>query len=190
MADICAAAIQNAIYFERVRQLAYRDGLTGVFNRRFFEMRILEEAERARRYKLSWSVLMVDVDGFKVLNDEFGHLLGDEVLRQISAIFVQYLRKADVICRFGGDEFALLLPETIGSNAYEVAEKLRRCIAEREFPGVARPVSISVGIASFPNDGITRDDLIKAADYALYQAKQAGRNRVVLAASNSAAAPD
>jgi len=109
VADICATAIQNAHYVERVKQLAYLDGLTGIFNRRFFELRIEEEVERARRFDAGMAVIMVDIDQFKRLNDEFGHLLGDEVLRQVSSIFSQQLRKIDVVCRYGGEEFAILL---------------------------------------------------------------------------------
>lgn len=181
VADICTSAIQNAIYFERVRQLAYRDGLTGIFNRRFFEMRILEELERSSRYASALSVLLIDLDGYKGLNDEFGHLLGDEVLRQISALFLQQLRKADVVCRYGGDEFAVLLPQTSGEQAAAAAEKLRRAVAAWEFPGVPRPITLSVGVACCPANGRTRDELVKAADDALYGAKQQGRNRVVSA---------
>lgn len=186
MADICAAAIQNAIYFDQVRQLAYRDGLTGVFNRRFFETRIVEELERARRYHLEFSVLMIDLDGFKKLNDEFGHLHGDEALRRISNLLVQQSRKTDLICRFGGDEFAILLPETGADSALGAAEKLRRVIATSELPGVTATVSLSVGVASYPHDGDSRDAIVKAADDALYRAKQAGRNCVVATPSRSA----
>ena len=100
VADICATAVQNAHYVERVKQLAYLDGLTGIFNRRFFELRIEEELERARRFSSGMAVIMVDIDQFKRLNDEFGHLLGDEVLRQVSSIFSQQLRKIDVVCRY------------------------------------------------------------------------------------------
>lgn len=185
VADICAAAIQNTNYLEQVRQLAYRDGLTGVFNRRLFESRILEEIERARRYNSTLSVLMVDIDGFKPLNDEFGHLLGDEVLKQVSAIFLQQTRKVDVVCRYGGDEFAILVPETTGRNAAAVAEKLRRIVSSWDFPGVPRPVTLSVGIAGYPAHGDNRDAIMKAADGALYAAKQAGRNRVVLSSSKA-----
>jgi diguanylate cyclase (GGDEF)-like protein len=186
VADICTAAIQNAVYFERVRQLAYRDGLTGIFNRRFFEMRILEELERSRRYDSVLSVLLLDLDGYKGLNDEFGHLLGDEALRQVSALFLQQVRKADIVCRYGGDEFAVLLPETSGQQALAAAEKLRRTVAEWEFPGVPRPLTLSVGVACFPDNGRTRDELVKAADDALYRAKELGRNRVVCASGPKA----
>jgi diguanylate cyclase (GGDEF)-like protein len=181
VADICAAAIANARHFERTQQLAYLDGLTSVFNRRFFEMRIREELERALRYNTSLSVIMLDIDYFKKLNDEFGHLLGDEVLRQISSIFQQHLRKGDVVCRFGGEEFALLLPQTNGENAFEVAEKLRRTVELHHFPGVPRPVTISAGVAAHPECGKNRDEIVSAADAALYQAKMTGRNRVISA---------
>jgi diguanylate cyclase (GGDEF)-like protein len=181
VADICSNAIQNAHYVDRVRQLAYLDGLTGIFNRRFFELRITEEIERARRFNIGMAVIMVDIDQFKRLNDEFGHLLGDEVLRQVSSIFHQQLRKIDVVCRFGGEEFAILLSQTDPQHALSVAEKLRRMVETWQFPGVPRPVTISAGTASFPDHGTTRDELVKAADAGLYAAKLAGRNRVLLA---------
>src|SRR5207237_1695174 len=142
-ADICAGAILNARHFERTRQLAYLDGLTGIFNRRFFELRIAEEMERANRYGSQVAVVMFDIDHFKKLNDEFGHLLGDEVLRQVSAVFGQQLRKVDVVCRYGGEEFAILVPQTSGGNAMEVAEKLRRRVEAFRFPGVPVKVTIS-----------------------------------------------
>jgi diguanylate cyclase (GGDEF)-like protein len=180
VADICATAIQNAHYVERVKQLAYLDGLTGIFNRRFFELRILEEIERARRYGTGMAVIMADIDQFKRLNDEFGHVLGDEVLRQVSSLFNQQLRKIDVVCRYGGEEFGILLTQTSAPHAMSVAEKLRKMVEGWQFPGVPRTVTISAGAAAFPEHGTTRDELVKAADAALYAAKQAGRNRVCL----------
>ncbi len=180
VADICANSIQNVHYVERVKQLAYLDGLTGIFNRRFFEMRITEEIERARRYSAGMAVVMADIDQFKKLNDEFGHLLGDEVLRQVSSMFHQNLRKIDVVCRYGGEEFALLLPQTSAAQAMIVAEKLRKMVGGWQFPGVPRPVTISAGVAALPDVGSSRDELVRAADNALYAAKQAGRNQVRL----------
>jgi diguanylate cyclase (GGDEF)-like protein len=178
VADICATSIQNAHYVERVKQLAYLDGLTGIFNRRFFELRIMEEIERARRYGTGMAVIMVDIDQFKRLNDEFGHLLGDEVLRQVSSVFHQQLRKIDVLCRYGGEEFGILLTQTSAEHAISVAEKLRKTIEQWQFPGVPRTVTVSAGVAAFPDHGTTRDDLVRAADTGLYAAKQAGRNHV------------
>lgn len=183
VADICATAIQNAHYVERVKQLAYLDGLTGIFNRRFFELRISEEIERARRYGTGMAVIIADIDHFKRLNDEFGHLLGDEVLRQVSSIFHQQVRKIDVVCRFGGEEFAILLTQTNAQQAETIAEKLRHQVEQWQFPGVPRAITISAGISAFPTHGKTRDEIVRAADNSLYSAKQGGRNRVSLAST-------
>jgi diguanylate cyclase (GGDEF)-like protein len=183
VADICATAIQNAHYVDRVKQLAYLDGLTGIFNRRFFELRIMEEIERARRYGTGMAVIMADIDEFKRLNDEFGHVLGDEVLRQVSSLFHQQVRKVDVVCRYGGEEFAILLTQVTPEQALTVAGKLRKRVEGWQFPGVPRTVTISAGAAAFPEHGTTRDGLVKAADSALYAAKQAGRNAVRLASA-------
>jgi len=188
VADICATAIQNAHYVERVKQLAYLDGLTGIFNRRYFEMRVVEEIDRARRFNTGMAVLMVDIDQFKRLNDAFGHLLGDEVLRQVSSMFHQQLRKIDVVCRYGGEEFAILLSQTNPQHSLAVAEKLRRMVESWQFPGVPQSVTISAGVATFPDHGTTRDELVKSADAGLYAAKQCGRNRVLLGPTSCKAA--
>ena len=108
---------------------------------------------------------MIDIDHFKKLNDEFGHLLGDEVLRQIAKVFTQHIRKNDLVCRYGGEEFAILVPETHTDRALAIAEKLRRVVQEFQFPGVPRPAK-------------NRDELVRAADSALYVAKMNGRNRI------------
>jgi diguanylate cyclase (GGDEF)-like protein len=181
VADICATAIQNAYYVERVRKLAYLDGLTGIFNRRYFELRVVEEIERVRRFGSGMGVIMIDIDQFKRLNDEFGHLLGDEVLRQVSSILHQQVRRLDVVCRYGGEEFVVLLAQTSPQHSLQVAEKLLRMVENWQFPGVPRPVTISAGAANYPEHGSTRDELVEAADRALYAAKQAGRNRACLA---------
>lgn len=188
VADICANSIQNAHYVERVKQLAYLDGLTGIFNRRFFEMRINEEIERARRYGSGMAVIIADIDHFKRLNDEFGHLLGDEVLRQVSSIFHQQVRKIDVVCRYGGEEFAILLTQTNEHQALTIAEKLRRQVQQWQFPGVPRTITVSAGVAAFPAHGRSRDDIVRAADRGLYAAKQDGRNRVCMITAAAAAA--
>lgn len=189
VADICATSIQNAHYVERVKQLAYLDGLTGIFNRRFFELRIMEEIERARRYGNGMAVIMADIDHFKLLNDEFGHLLGDEVLRQVSSLFHQQLRKIDVVCRYGGEEFGILLTQTSVQHAMSVADKLRKIVESWQFPGVPRTVTISAGVAAYPEHGTTRDELVRAADTGLYGAKQDGRNKVWAAPLARSASP-
>ena len=127
------------------------------------------------------AVIMADIDQFKRLNDEFGHLLGDEVLRQVSSLFHQQLRKIDVVCRYGGEEFAILLTQITAQQAIAIAEKLRRMVESFQFPGVPRTITISAGVAAFPTHGKTRDDMIRAADSGLYAAKQAGRNRICVA---------
>jgi len=150
----------------------------------------MEEIERARRYGTGMAVIMADIDQFKRLNDEFGHLLGDEVLRQVSSLFHQQLRKIDVVCRYGGEEFAILLTQTGAEQALNVAEKLRRTVESWQFPGVPSTVTISAGTAAFPEHGFTRDELVSAADRGLYAAKQTGRNRVsfaLVARGNTAA---
>lgn len=181
VADILATALQNSIYVEKVRQLASRDGLTGMLNRRAFEERIVDEITRTERYGGSLAVLMIDIDHFKAVNDEFGHLLGDEVLKHAAAIFSHHLRKVDPIFRFGGEEFAIILPSTTLESAAGVAEKLRRQFHAHAFSGIPRPVTISIGVAALPEHGSTRDALVRAADKALYQAKQEGRDRVATA---------
>ena len=187
VADVFASAIQNANYIQRVKQLAYLDGLTGIFNRRYFETRITEEIERARRYGNNMAAMIIDVDRFKSLNDDFGHLLGDEVLRQVSSLLAQQIRKTDVVCRYGGEEFVILLPQTTAEQALLVAEKLRRAVETWQFPGVSRPVTISGGVSIFPDQGNTRDQLVQAADKALYVAKESGRNKMQLAGEALAA---
>ena len=178
VADILATAVQNSRYVERVKQMAYRDGLTGLFNRRHFENRLGEEIGRAQRYGQKISMLMIDIDHFKLVNDDFGHLIGDDVLRQTASVFLRQLRKVDVVCRYGGEEFAIILPSTSLENAVMVAGKLRRAVEAHNFPGVPRTVTISVGVAEFPAEGKAADDLIRPADERLYEAKQGGRNRV------------
>jgi diguanylate cyclase (GGDEF)-like protein len=187
VADICANSIQNADYVERVKQLAYLDGLTGIFNRRYFELRITEEIERARRYGNGLAVIIADIDEFKRLNDDFGHFVGDEVLRQVSSLFHEQVRKVDVVCRYGGEEFAILLTHANAEQATVIAEKLRRMVERWMFPGVPRTVTISAGVAAFDVHGVSRDELIQASDRALYRAKQSGRNRVCLTETARAA---
>jgi len=181
VADICADAIHNALSFKKAEEMADTDGLTGIYNRRHLEKRMIAEIDRLSRYEHGMAVLMIDIDYFKNLNDEFGHILGDEVLRHISALFSKHIRKADVLCRYGGEEFAVLLPETVGEKAMKAAEKLRGFVENFHFPGLNRPLTISIGVADFPEHGTNRDELFKAADAALYAAKEAGRNKVVRA---------
>ncbi len=177
-----AAALQNAHLYE----LAMVDGLTGLFMRRYFDARIDEEIERSKRYETPFSVVMIDVDDFKKLNDEHGHLIGDRVLRAIADVVKSQMRGVDTAARYGGEELALILPRTEMVAAYNVGERIRAAIAEERVTTDSEPpkvlgVTASFGIASYP-ESKARDgeDLIRRADRALYRAKKTGKNRVEL----------
>lgn len=151
------------------------DSLTGMWNRRHFELEALREIDRATRYGQPVSMVMFDIDHFKRVNDRFGHLAGDEVLKQIACIVQDSLRTSDLACRWGGEEFAVLMPVTL-ADAFQAAEKLRAAIAQYDFPEVGR-LTISCGCAQLaPDEGLTAWS--RRADAALYRAKGAGRNRV------------
>ncbi|HMQ30846.1 MAG TPA: diguanylate cyclase [Chloroflexaceae bacterium] len=181
LAATAAIALQNAHLFARVRELATTDALTGVANRRhFFELARLE-VERAARYARPLSLLMLDADHFKQVNDRYGHVAGDEVLRAIAARCRASLREVDLIGRYGGEEFLALLPETAGTQALQVAERLREVVADEPVLTSAGPVQvrISLGVASLPGGAAaTVEELLDQADRALYAAKAAGRNMV------------
>jgi diguanylate cyclase (GGDEF)-like protein len=177
-----AAALQNAHLYE----LAMVDGLTGLFMRRYFDARIEEEIERSKRYGTAFSVVMMDVDDFKSLNDAHGHLIGDRVLRGIANVVKSQMRGVDTAARYGGEEIAVILPRTELVNAYNVGERVRAAIAELRIttdgePSEALRVTASFGIAGYPEstagDG---EDLVRRADRALYRAKKTGKNRVEL----------
>jgi diguanylate cyclase (GGDEF)-like protein len=157
-------------------QLSVTDPLTGLLNRRYLQERLVEELNRSKRYRQPVALLMIDVDRFKAYNDNFGHLAGDEALKKVASILKENLRGADVAARFGGEEFAVLLPQTTAEEAQQIAERIRRQIERSEFPH--RSVTVSIGLAGASEDIISPDDLIWAADRALYQAKERGRNNV------------
>ncbi len=164
-----------------LKDLASIDGLTGVYNRREFQQQLKAEVERSRRYGRSCSLLMVDIDHFKSVNDTYGHQAGDEALRATAALIKREVRSGERVARYGGEEFAVILPETSGSSAAAMAERLRDVIATQAIPitqGQTLNLTVSVGTATFPEDAWSPDTLIFAADQALYAAKHAGRNRV------------
>lgn len=183
-----AAALQNAHLYE----LAMVDGLTGLFVRRYFDARIEEEIERSKRYGTPFSVVMMDVDDFKKLNDDHGHLIGDRVLRAIANVIKSQMRGVDTAARYGGEEIALILPRTEMVTAYGVGERIRAAIAEARVttdsdPPKALGVTASFGIASYPEcDAASGEDLVRRADRALYRAKKTGKNRVELFWSDEA----
>jgi len=174
-------ALDNATLHRRATELSYHDPLTGLFNRRYLEEALETEVRRAGRYALPLSLNMLDIDHFKGFNDTFGHTRGDEVLRAVSQRLREQTRNADIVTRYGGEEFVVILPMTTKPHARLVAEKLRAAIAAAVIadagPDGAR-ITISVGVSTFPEDSSTATGLLQAADAALYAAKDRGRNRV------------
>ncbi len=167
-------------------KLATHDPLTGVYNRRELEQQLGHELDRAERYDRPLSILWLDLDHFKNINDTLGHRAGDEVLRAICQMLEQNVRKADYVARYGGEEIIVVLPEMDPQGAAEMAERLRQVIAEREIPlndGRQARITASIGVASHPLHGSNMDQLLASADAAMYQAKRNGRNRVCVGAT-------
>jgi diguanylate cyclase (GGDEF)-like protein len=172
------AALRTKQLIDLLERKAMIDGLTGLYNRAHFEQRIEAELSLARRTGRPLSCVMLDVDHFKRINDTYGHLMGDDVLRSLAAMLVESCRTEDVVCRYGGEEFALLLPNTPALGATVIAERVREAVEERPFRTLKTEVSVtcSLGVAQAAP---TETNPIERADAALYQAKREGRNRVV-----------
>ena len=175
-----AVAVENAIVYEQVENLAATDALTGLYNRRYLEQALARELSRAERTSSSLALLMLDIDHFKGFNDSYGHAMGDVVLKKVATTLGKTLRKADVLARFGGEEFVVLLPNVTPDGAADSAERIRARVEKAKLhPGGPRKrVTVSVGLAMYPDHAVQKDDLLKAADRALYRAKESGRNRV------------
>jgi len=162
----------------QLKEFSFKDEVTGLYNRRFFSIRLEEEVSRYRRFNHPVSVVLLDLDGFKAVNDDLGHGAGDETLRAMAEILLKQSRGINVICRYGGDEFAVLLVETSKSGARLYADRIRYVLTTWTFAH-GRRVTASFGIASLPEDvAPAAEELIRAADEALYAAKRAGKNRV------------
>ena len=183
------AALKNLELFEEIKSLAVRDGLTGLYNYRHFWELLAHEVEQSRRYQTSLSLLFLDLDNFKVINDTLGHAQGDVVLKTLADYLREALRHADVICRYGGEEFVVLLPKTTVEQAIKLAERLRRRISEISIPLPEHDLqfTVSIGVAGLL-PGMTGEGLVEAADVAMYRAKQAGKNQVCGPEKGAAAA--
>ena len=162
----------EAVQKEFYQEISILDGLTGLYNHRHFYEILPREIERAQRYKHSLSVLMIDLDDFKKYNDTNGHLAGDKLLQDLASVLVRTVRSADIVFRYGGEEFTVVLPETTKQTGVEVAKRLFKSAREK------LPVTLSVGIAAYPDDGQTTEEVVTKADFAMYQAKQLGKDRI------------
>jgi diguanylate cyclase (GGDEF)-like protein len=162
----------------RLKETSFKDEVTGLYNRRFFSLRLEEELSRYRRFNHPVSVVLLDLDGFKAVNDDFGHTVGDATLREIAQILMKHSRGINVVSRYGGDEFAVLLVETSKAGARLYADRIREVVAKYPFSH-GKVITSSFGVASLPDDEAgTAEDLYRAADEALYAAKRAGKNQV------------
>lgn len=195
LGSLAAATIANIRMHQAVYNQAVTDPLTGLFNRRHMQSALQDERRRAQRYGHALSVIMLDVDSFKSYNDTYGHPQGDVLLQKLSALLRESLRGVDVIGRYGGEEFIVVMPETRQEEALRTAERLRQAIAAAAFPTHADAPdattsrTISLGIATFPDDTDDTQQLIQRADDALYEAKRSGKNRCVLAGGVKAFSP-
>lgn len=166
---------------DRMENLSITDGLTGVFNYRYFHLRVRGEILRTRRSLEPFSLLLLDIDYFKTINDTYGHLVGDQFLRELSQLIRATARETDQVFRYGGEEFAILLPRTRTREAFVLAERLRRKVASQVFTaeGIGVSLTISIGISTYHGEPeVNQEDLIQRADQTLYQAKTSGRNMI------------
>ncbi len=184
LAQFLGVALQNCFMYRDIERRARTDGLTNLANHRAFYEGLTREVHRCRRYGNKLSLIMCDVDDFKSVNDTFGHQVGDRVIQVIGKMVASYVRNEDLAARYGGDEFAIILPETPGPGAAIVAERLRERVLTHDFrrDGIELPVRMSYGVAEIQT-GMSPADLVKAADLALYEAKAGGKDRIRYAPS-------
>lgn len=179
MADIAGKALQRADHLAEVSEAARRDPLTGLYNVRAFRQAMTDEIVRSERTGAAFSLVMIDIDFMKHINDTYGHPIGDQVLRNVAHTLTEQVRQVDVVARYGGEEFGVLLAEASGPRAMIVAERIRHQIEARHHDGVREAVTVSMGLAAYPDDASSCTDLIRAADQALYASKHQGRNRIM-----------
>ncbi len=182
LAAQASLSISNALLHEEIRMLALTDGLTGLYNHRHFQERLAEEFRKAERFSEPLSLILTDIDHFKKVNDTYGHPAGDAVLKGFSGIIRETVREIDIPARYGGEEFAIMALKADAGEARKIAERIRKRVEAHRFEadGVSIAVTVSLGIASYPRDASSREELIERADQALYKAKESGRNRTVL----------
>ena len=178
---LSSIALENIRLFMKTQELAIRDGLTGLYTQTYFKERLQEEVERAARYRETFSVVMMDLDNFKMFNDTYGHKAGDEVLRKVAAVVQETIRETDIAGRYGGEEMCVILRNIAPPEAEAIAQRIRMSVEACRFDFVTGGCSItaSLGMSVFPGS-VTADELLRSADNALYQSKRSGRNRVTV----------
>jgi diguanylate cyclase (GGDEF)-like protein len=182
VASELVVAVENSQLYKLTKRLAITDELTSLYNYRYLQQRLDEEIERAKRYHKDLSLLMLDVDDFKSFNDKHGHIAGDRALSDLGSVLKRSVREVDVVCRYGGEEFSVALPETDAAGAYVVAEKIREAVATYSFADAEGErdvhMTVSIGLATFPGHAEDKESLLRMSDDALYQAKSGGKDRV------------
>jgi diguanylate cyclase (GGDEF)-like protein len=184
LVEPCAIAIENAVLFQRTEQLTITDDLTKLFNSRYLNLYIGREIKRCKRHGIPLSIIFLDLDGFKRVNDQYGHLAGSRTLTEVGTILSLAVRESDILARYGGDEFVVVLPETPPSGALVIAERIRKAIEGHCFlkeQGLAARISASFGIASYPDHALTPEGLIQKADQAMYRVKERDKNGIEVA---------
>ena len=178
--NLGSVTLKNLLLYTRMKEMAIHDSLTGLYLKRYFEERLSEEKKRADYNKVSFGLVLIDIDHFKRYNDEYGHSAGDIVLKNISSVIEKCIEPADFAARYGGEEFVVLLPNKNKKEAHAIAEKLRTAIESSKFVfrRMEGRVTASLGAVAYPSDGRSEEELIRSADKYLYQAKHMGRNKV------------
>lgn len=179
LADYAAIALENAQFFQKVRELTITDDVTRLYNSRYMYDYLDQELRRSQRYGMELSIIFLDLDFFKNINDTYGHLIGSRLLREVAQVILKGLRSVDIAIRYGGDEFVAILPSTSKEGAIQVAERIRQSLNDTIFlqdEGLRIQQRASFGVATFPHDGTSKLDLIRQADMAMYHVKNTTRN--------------
>lgn len=184
ISDIAASAVEKAILYDHEREKAIIDELTKAYNHRFFQEMLNHQIAESIRNKEPLSLIMLDIDNFKMINDKYGHQTGDTVLKEITSVMKERIRNSDILSRYGGEEFTIILPKTPAEKCHNLAEDLRKVIEDRKIlslDGKGLSITVSIGISEFPSHADNKNDLVAAADRALYMAKEEGKNKSIIA---------
>ena len=184
LVDQAALAVERSYLYQKMSDLATTDDLTRLYNFRYLDQSLEIELKRCQRYGASAALIFLDMDHFKLVNDQYGHLMGSQVLIEVAGILRKSLREVDIIARYGGDEFVVILPETDVPTAHRISQRVRNAVRSYEFlkkEGLALHLSASFGIAGYPQHAKNKTDLIRLADQAMYKAKVMGRDKIFLA---------